>query len=84
MDVIDLAWNEKSCDPGTGGRVASQILSGRIDLTTGDDTTTCDDTTLVAPEPGETHLARALEQSRLLLTFGGLRAAPQGHIPGSA
>jgi redox-sensitive bicupin YhaK (pirin superfamily) len=81
MDVIDLARNEELCDPGTGRRVVIQVFSGRIDLTIGDGTTTCDDATLVALEPGEAHLVRALEQSRLLLTFG-LLAAPQGHIPG--
>jgi hypothetical protein len=45
-------------------------------------TTTCDDGTLVALEPGEAHSVRALEQSRLLLRLAP-RPAPRGHSPGS-
>ena len=70
MDVIDLALNEALGDPGNSGRVVIQVLSGSVDLT------------LVALEPGEAHSVRALEQSRLLLTFAP-RPAPRGHSPGS-
>ena len=83
VDVIDLARNEALGDPGDSGRVLIRVLSGSVDLTLVDDTTTCDDGTLVALEPGEAHSVRAPEQSRLLLTFAP-RPAPRGHSPGSA
>jgi quercetin dioxygenase-like cupin family protein len=83
VDVIDLARNEELGEAGDGGRVVIQVLGGSVDLTIGDDTTTCNDGTLVALEPGEAHSVRALERSRLLLTFSP-RPAPRGHSPGSA
>jgi quercetin dioxygenase-like cupin family protein len=68
MEVIDLDRNEELRDRGNGGRLVIEVLSGRVDLTVGDETRTCDDGMLVALEPGESRSVRALESSRLLLT----------------
>lgn len=83
MDVIDLAGNEEVRDPGESGGVVIQVLSGNVDLTSGDDTISCTDGTLVALAPGEAGSVRAIEHSRLLLTFSP-RQATHGHSPGSA
>jgi quercetin dioxygenase-like cupin family protein len=70
-------------DPGGGARVVIQVLSGRIDVLIGNDMASYDDGALVALEPGEAASVRALEQSRLLLTFSP-RPGSHGHSPGSA
>ena len=83
VDVIDLAGNEEVGEPGESGGVVIQVLSGSVDLTSGDDTINCADGTLVALAPGEAGSVRAIEQSRLLLTFSP-RPSTHGHSPGSA
>lgn len=59
VGVIDLAGS---------GEVAETGGSGGVDLTSGDETISCADGTLVALVPGEAGAVRAIEQSRLLLT----------------
>jgi hypothetical protein len=81
VDVVDLARDEQIADYWGRDRVLIQVLSGSVSLTVGDYTAICEVGTLVAPEPGDTHTVRALEQSRLLVTF---TPRPRGHSPGSA
>lgn len=81
--MIDLAGNEELGEADDSVVVVIvQVLSGSVDLTSGDDTISCADGTLATLAPGEAHSLRALEQSRLLLTFAP-RPAPRGHSPGS-
>lgn len=81
VDVVDLARDEQIADYWGRDRVVIQVLSGSVSLTVGDYTAICEVGTLVAPKPGDTHTVRALEQSRLLVTF---TPRPRGHSPGSA
>jgi quercetin dioxygenase-like cupin family protein len=81
VDVIDLARDEEIGDSWYGDRVLVQVLDGSVRITIGEYTTTCDDGTLVALDPGEAPSVRGLEQSRLLLTF---TPRPRGHSPGGA
>jgi quercetin dioxygenase-like cupin family protein len=81
VDVVDLAHNEEIGDYWGRDRVIIQVLDGSVSFTLGDYTAICDVGTLVALEPGEAHSVRALERSRLLLTF---TPRPRGHSPGSA
>jgi hypothetical protein len=83
MDLIDLDPKAELADPGDGGRVVIQVLSGRVGVLSGEDAASCGGGMLVALEPGEAGAVRALEQSRLLLTVSP-RPAPHGHSPGSA
>ena len=83
MDVIDLAGSEEVGETGGSGGVVIEVLSGSVDLTSGTETISCADGTMVALEPGEAGSVRAIEQSRLLLTSSP-RQAPHGHSPGSA
>jgi hypothetical protein len=83
VDVIDLAGSEEVGETGGSGGVVIEVLSGGVDLTSGDETISCADGTLVALAPGEAGSVRAIEQSRLLLTFSP-RPASHGHSPGSA
>jgi quercetin dioxygenase-like cupin family protein len=80
VDLVDLAQDEEIGDSWYGDRVLVQVLSGSVLMTIGEYTTACDDGTLVALDPGEAHSVRALEQSRLLLTFA---SRSRGHSPGS-
>jgi quercetin dioxygenase-like cupin family protein len=81
--LIDLAPNRELDDHPLFERVVIQVLRGSIDLTAGETRTTCDAGALVALAPGEPHVVRALEQSRLLVT---LAPGPEqrGHSPGAA
>jgi quercetin dioxygenase-like cupin family protein len=80
VDLVDLAQDEEIGDSWYGDRALIQVLSGSVLLTIGEYTTTCDDGTLVALDPGDVHSIRGLEQSRLLLTFA---SSSRGHSPGS-
>jgi quercetin dioxygenase-like cupin family protein len=80
IDLVDLAQDEELDDSWYGDRVLIQVLSGSVLITIGEYTTTCDHGTLVALDPGDAHSVRALEQSRLLLTFASIS---RGHSPGS-
>jgi quercetin dioxygenase-like cupin family protein len=78
--LVDLAHDQEIGDSWYGDRVLIQVLSGSVLITIGEYTTTCDDGTLVALDPGDAHSIRGLEQSRLLLTFA---SRSRGHTPGS-
>jgi quercetin dioxygenase-like cupin family protein len=78
--LADLAQDEEIGDSWYGDRALIQILSGSVLLSIGEYTTTCDEGTLVALDPGEAHSVRGLEQSRLLLTFA---SRSRGHSPGA-
>ena len=80
VDLVDLAQDEEIGDSWYGDRVLIQVLSGSVLITIGEYTTTCDDGTLVALDPGDSRSVRGLEQSRLLLTFA---SRSRGHSPGS-
>ena len=80
VDLVDLAQDEEIGDSWYDDRVLIQVLSGSVLITIGGYTTTCDEGTLVAPDPGDSHSVRGLEQSRLLLTFA---SRSRGHSPGS-
>jgi quercetin dioxygenase-like cupin family protein len=80
VDLIDLAEDQEIGDSWYGDRALIQVLSGSVRITIGEYTTTCDDGTLVVLDPGDAHSIRALEQSRLLLTFA---STSRGHSPGS-
>jgi quercetin dioxygenase-like cupin family protein len=81
VDLVDLAQDEEIGDSWYGDRALIQVLSGTVEITIGDyTTTTCDEGTLVALDPDDAHSIRALEQSRLLLTFA---SRSRGHSPGS-
>jgi quercetin dioxygenase-like cupin family protein len=80
VDLIDLAQDEEIGDSWYGGPVLIQVLSGSVRITIGEYTTTCDDGTLAALDPGEARSVRGIEQSRLLVTF---TPRARGHSPGS-
>jgi quercetin dioxygenase-like cupin family protein len=81
VDLVDLAQDEEIGDSWYGDRVLIQVLCGSVLIANGEYTTTCNDGTLVALDPGDAHSVRGLEQSRLLLTFA---SRSRGHSPGSA
>jgi quercetin dioxygenase-like cupin family protein len=80
VDLVDLAHDEEIGDSWYGDRALIQVLNGSVLMTIGQYTTTCDEGTLVALDPDDAHSIRALEQSRLLLTFA---SRSRGHSPGS-
>jgi quercetin dioxygenase-like cupin family protein len=80
VDLADLAQDEEIGDSWYGDRALIQVLNGSVLITIGQYTTTCDEGTLVALDPDDAHSIRALEQSRLLLTFA---SRSRGHSPGS-
>jgi quercetin dioxygenase-like cupin family protein len=80
VDLVDLAQDEEIGDSWYGDRALIQVLNGSVLITIGQYTTTCDEGTLVALDPDDAHSIRALEQSRLLLTFA---SRSRGHSPGS-
>ena len=66
VDMIDLAGNEEVGEAGDGVVVVVviQVLSGSVDVTSGDETISCADGGLVALAPGEAGSVLAIEQSR--------------------
>lgn len=79
--VIDLEPDQEMGDHRVRERALIQVVHGSVEFTTEDGTTTCGDTTLVLLEPGEHHVVRALERSRLLLTLAPW-PAPDHYQPG--
>jgi quercetin dioxygenase-like cupin family protein len=67
--VIDLTPDEEMGDHRVRERAILHILQGSLACTSGTDTSTCVEGTLIVFEPGETHSLRALEQTRLLLVL---------------
>ena len=67
--VIDLARDEEMGDHQVRERALLNVLRGTITCASGADTATCAEGTLVLLEPGEPHVVRALQPTRLLLVL---------------
>jgi quercetin dioxygenase-like cupin family protein len=67
--VIDLSQDEEMGDHQVRERAVLNVLRGTITCTSGVDTATCAEGTLIVFEPGESHVVRALQQTRLLLVL---------------
>lgn len=77
--VVDLTPDQEMGNHRVRERAVIQVVHGSIDLTTGESTTTCNDGTVVLLEPGEHHVVRARQQSRLLLTLAPWPARDHYH-----
>lgn len=75
--VIDLAQDEEMGDHQVRERALVHVLRGSVTCTSGADTATCVEGTLVVFEPGELHTLRALQPTRLLLVLAPWPA--EGH-----
>ena len=64
--VIALAQGEEMGDHQVRERALIHVLRGSVTCTSGADTATCTEGTLIMFEPGETHSVRAVEPTRLL------------------
>ncbi len=78
--VMDLAEGEEMGDHQVRERALVHVLRGGVTCTSGADTATCVEGTLVVFEPGEPHTLRALQPTRLLLVLAPWPA--QGHYEG--
>jgi quercetin dioxygenase-like cupin family protein len=67
--VIDLAQDEEMGDHQVRERALLHVLRGSVTCTSGVDTATCAEGTLIVFEPGEPHFVRALQPTRLLLVL---------------
>ena len=67
--VIDLAQDEEMGDHQVRERALVHVLRGSVTCTSGVDTATCAEGTLIVFEPDEPHLLRALQPTRLLLVL---------------
>jgi quercetin dioxygenase-like cupin family protein len=84
--VIALAQGEEMGDHQVRERALIQVLSGSVSCTSGVDTATCAEGTLILFEPGEPHSVRALLPTRLLVVLApwpapGHYAAAEGEDP---
>lgn len=84
--LIDLAQDEQMRDHQVRERALVQILRGSVTCTSGAETVTCAEGTLVVLEPREPHTVRALRPTRLLLVLApwpapGHYAATEGEDP---
>lgn len=84
--VIDLAQDDEMGDHQVRERALVQILRGSVTCTSGAETATCAEGTLIVFEPGEPHILRALQPTRLLLVLApwpapGHYAAAEGEDP---
>lgn len=84
--MIDLAQDEEMSDHQVRERALLQILQGSVTCTSGAETATCAEGTLIVFEPGEPHILRALQPTRLLLVLApwpapGHYAAAEGEDP---
>jgi quercetin dioxygenase-like cupin family protein len=67
--VVALAQGEEMGDHQVRERALIQVLKGSVTCTSGVDTATCAEGTLILFEPGEPHSVRALLPTRLLLVL---------------
>jgi quercetin dioxygenase-like cupin family protein len=67
--VIGLAEGEELGDHQVRERALVHVLGGSVMCTSGVDTATCAEGTLVVFEPGESHSVRALQSTRLLVVL---------------
>lgn len=65
--VVDLAADEEMGDHRVRERAVVHVLQGSVRCTSGENTATCTEGTLVMFEPSEPHTVRALQSTRLLL-----------------
>ncbi len=75
--VIDLEQDEELGDHQVRERALVQVLQGSVECTSGADTATCVEDTLIVFEPGEPHTLRALQPTRLFLVLAPWPA--EGH-----
>ena len=67
--VIALAQGEEMGDHQVRERALIHVLRGSVACTSGEDTATCAEGTLIVFEPGEPHSVRALQPTRLLVVL---------------
>ena len=67
--VVDLAAGEELGDHRVRERAMVLVVHGRIEVADGGAPATCPQGTLAVFDPGERHVVRAIEQTRLLLTL---------------
>ena len=65
--VIDLEQDEEMGDHRVRERALVQVVSGSVACTSGADTASCGQGTLIVFEPGELHSLRAQQPARLFL-----------------
>lgn len=80
--VIDLAQDEEMGDHQVRERALLHVLQGAVTCTSGTDTATCGEGTLIVFEPGEPHSIRARQPTRLLLILAPWPA--EGHYDAKA
>jgi len=67
--LIDLDQDEEMGDHQVRERALVQVLRGSITCASGVETATCEEGALIVFEPGEPHVLRALQPTRLLLVL---------------
>ncbi len=75
--VFELFRGEDMADHGVRERAVVEVISGRVLITTVQETVECDAGALVTFDPGERHSLRGLDDARLLLVLAPWPAA--GH-----
>jgi len=65
--VIDLAQDEELGDHQVRERALVHVVHGSVRCTSGAESATCEQGTLIVFEPGEPHAVRALQPARLFL-----------------
>ncbi len=75
--VVSLSQGEEMSDHQVRERALIHVLRGSVTCTSGVDTATCAEGTLILCEPGEPHSVRALLPTRLLVVLAPWPAA--GH-----
>ena len=80
--LIDLNAGDEMGDHRTHEQAMLEVVSGRIEVSSGETRVECEAGTLVSLDPGETRSVRALEASRLLLVLAPWPGA--GHFPEGA
>ena len=75
--VIALAQGEEMGDHQVRERALIHVLRGSVTCTSGVDTATCAEGSLIVFEPGEPHSVRALQPARLLVVLAPWPA--EGH-----
>jgi quercetin dioxygenase-like cupin family protein len=77
--VIALAEGEEMGDHQVRERALIHVLQGSVTCTSGADTATCAEGTLIVFEPGEPHSVRALQPTRLLVVLAPWPATGHYH-----
>ena len=77
--MIDLEPDQELGDHRVRERAVVHVVSGSIDVTTAEGTTTCEPGTIVLLEPAERHVVRARTHVQLLLTLAPWPGT--GHYP---